>query len=320
VLHVPHGTNPDAMRTCTLTAALLTSICSFAQSVPVFYWPLDELAGTVAQDHAGTSDGQLQGNTEWQPIGGHHSGALRFNGNDARVDLGPCDITTGSGDQLSLACWFKPEIVSGTERILMAKTIGPNEEDFIWSLSLVNNTGARFRVRAGGVLHTIEIPPSSIFSNTWYHLAGTYDGTTLRLFLNGSTAANGVAEGAIGYHPQAPATLGNLYDNSMPFFGSLDDVRIYDREIVGLEVIDLVIGDVAMTVDDAPVTVRPDGSLLLPPGNWDGLRLLDASGRMLLTDRINDGQAPSLSAMPAGLYLVCLQGRDGATVRRVVLP
>ena len=308
------------MRTSILLMGLLAGIGTFAQTLPSFYWPLDEMGGTIAHDGIGSSDGQLQGNTQWQPTAGHHSGALRFNGNDARVDLGPCDVTTGSGDQLSLACWFKPEIVSGTERILMAKTIGPNEEDIIWSLSLVNSTGARFRIRTGGTLHTIEIPPSSIFSNTWYHLAGTYDGTTLRLFLNGSTAANGVAEGTIGYHPQAPATLGNLYDNTLPFFGSLDDVRIYDREILGVEVIDLVIGDIAMTVPDAPIAVRPDGSLLLPPGNWNNLQILDASGRMLLNDRINDGQAPSLSATPAGLYLVCLQGRDGTTVQRVVLP
>ena len=227
------------MRTTTLATALLTWTALLAQSVPVYYWPLDELGGTVANEVISNSDGHVQGNTNWQPTGGHHGGALRFNGNDARVDLGPCDVTSGPGDQLSLACWFKPEIVSGTERILMAKTLGPNEDDFIWSLSLVNNTGARFRIKTSGVLHTIEIPPSNIFTNTWYHLAATYDNHGLRLFLNGSTAANGTAEGAIGYHPEASASLGNLYDNSLPFYGSLDDVRIYDHEIVGLEVIDL---------------------------------------------------------------------------------
>ncbi len=308
------------MRTPLATAALLTAIGAFAQSTPDYYWRLDEIGGTIAHDYMNTSDGLLEGNTTWQPTSGHHAGALRFYGNDARVDLGPCDITDGTGDELSLACWFKPEIVSGTERILMAKTVGPDEADFIWSLSLVNNTGARFRVRTGGTLHTIEIPPSNIFSNTWYHLAATYDGHDLRLFLNGSTAANGVAGGAIGFHPQAPATLGNLYDNSMPFYGSLDDVRIYDHEINGLEVIDLVVGDLALSVDDATMAVRPDGSLLLPPGNWERLNVLDASGRTVANDRINDGQAPSLSAIPAGLYLVCLQGRDGTAVHRVVRP
>lgn len=308
------------MRTCLLTSAFLSSMGMFAQSVPVIYWPLDELGGTTANDAAGPNDGHLQGSTTWQPTGGHHAGALRFYGNDARVDLGPCDVSGGPGDQLSLACWFKPEIVDGSERILMAKTVGTNEEDFIWSLSLVNSTGARFRIRTGGVLHTIEVPPSSIFSNTWYHLAATYDDHDLRLFLNGSTVANGTAEGTIGFHPEAPATLGNLYDDSMPFYGSLDDVRIYDHEIVGVEVIDLVVGDVSTSVEETPVVFGPDGGLRFPSGDWSTMRVLDASGRSVMNERINDGHGPSLSKMPAGLYLVCLQGHDGAITRRVVVP
>lgn len=308
------------MRTWMITTALQIPFGCFAQSVPYSYWPLDELGGTIAEDAIGTSDGHLQGNTTWQPAGGHHGGALRFYGNDARVDLGPCDVSAGPGDQLSLACWFKPEIVSGTERILMAKTLGPNEEDIIWSLSLVNNTGARFRIRTGGVLHTIETPPSSIFSNTWYHMAATYDNHDLRLFLNGSTIANGTAEGLIGYHPEAPATLGNLFDNSLPFYGSLDDVRIYDHEIVGIEVIDLVVGDVSTSVKEPLVSVRPDGSLILPPGDWRTIRLIDASGRTVLNERVNDGHVPSMSTMPSGLYLVCLQGPDGVRTRRLAKP
>lgn len=308
------------MRTCILSAALLSSTTFLAQSIPQMYWPLDEMAGLTAHDAVGANNGMLQGNTSWQPTGGHHAGALRFNGNDARVDLGPCDITSGPGDQLSLACWFKPTIVSGTERILMAKTVGPNEEDFIWSLSLVNGTGARFRVRTGGVVHTVEVAASNIYSNTWYHLAATYDNHDLRLFLNGSTAASGTAEGTIGAHPQAPATLGNLYNNSMPFYGELDDVRIYDHEILGVEVVDLVIGDVSTHVAEAGVVLRPDGSLLLPSGSWDALELRDGSGRMVLNERVRGDRFPQLPVLPAGLYLVCLQGRDGALTRRVVQP
>lgn len=308
------------MRTSMLASTLLTLTGISAQTLPAMYWPLDELGGTIANDAAGPNDGHLQGNTSWQPAGGHHAGALRFYGDDARVDLGPCDITGGPGDQLSLACWFKPEIVDGSERILMAKTVGPNEEDFIWSLSLVNSTGARFRIRTGGVLHSIEVPASSIFSNTWYHLAATYDDHDLRLYLNGSTVANGTADGTIGFHPEAPATLGNLYDSSMPFYGSLDDVRIYDHEIVGVEVIDLVVGDISTSVGDTPVVLGPDGGLRFPAADWSTMRVLDASGRSVMNERINDGHGPSLSKMPSGLYLICLQGHDGVVSRRVVVP
>jgi Concanavalin A-like lectin/glucanases superfamily len=304
-----------------LHVGLLSAAPLAAQNLPSFYWRLDEIAGAVAHDDVGGSNGQLQGAATWQPTAGHFSGALRCYGNDARVELGPCDLTGGPGDEFTIACWFRPEIVAGTERILMAKTLGPNEEDFVWSLSLVNSTGARFRLRAGGTLHTVEIPPSSIFSNTWYHIAATYDGTNIRVFLNGSTTANGQASGAIGFHPQAPATLGNLYNSTLPFYGSLDDVRLYDHALNGLEVVDLVIGDVSTGVDEQRISVGTDGVLHLPNGSWNQLRVLDMSGRYLLGEPLNGGNtSAAMAQLSPGLYLVCLQGASGQLSRTVCLP
>ena len=304
-----------------LYPAVLTSFYLNAQGQPNFYWQLDETSGMIANDLTGTSNGNLQGNTTWQPTSGHFSGALRFYGNDARVDLGPCDLTSGPGDEFSVACWFKPEIVSGTERILIAKTIGPNEADMVWSLSIVNNTGARFRIRTGGLVRTVEVPPSSIFSNAWYHLAATYDGTTIRVFLNGSSTASGPATGTIGYYPQAPATMGNLYNNSLPFYGSLDDVRVYDHALSAMEVIDLVIGNVETQVEEARISSSADGGLRLPSGNWNGYRIMDMNGRTMYSSSIPNGIAHTVSApLPPGLYLVCFQGLESTLTSTVLLP
>jgi len=290
---------------------------------PLHHWPLNESSGILAHDVAGTSDGTVQNNAHWQPGGGQFGGALILNGNDALMVAGPCDITTGSGDAMSLACWFKPVIVSGTERILMAKTIGPDAADFVWSLSLVNNTGARFRVRAAGVVHTLDIPPGSLFSNAWYHLAATYDGTTMRVYLNGSPSGLASASGTIGYHPQAPVSLGNLVSAQRPFYGGLDDVRIYDRAITAQEVVDLVIGNFATTVPERVpgIVTLADGALLLPPGNWDRLRIMDLQGRLLAERSLH---ATSILPAPdiggAGIVLICLQ--DGASIRtqRLFIP
>lgn len=301
-----------------LTLLLFTSIS--AQGQPVFYWPLNEAAGNVAYAATGGSNGLVSGNTFWQPTGGHHAGALRFYGNDARVDLGPCDVTGGAGDELSIACWFKPEIISGTERILMAKTVGPGEGDHVWSLSLVNNTGARFRLRANGTVHTAEIPPSSIFSNTWYHLAATYDGASLRVFLNGSLTAFGAASGSIGYHPQAPASLGNRTDNGAPFYGSLDDVRIYGQALTESEVIDLVIGEVSTGIEEPQLLLGGDGRLTLPIGKWETLRMHDLSGRLVGSAVIAGQFSPFIPLPASGTYLFCLQGGSGQHARAIQVP
>lgn len=318
---VEQRTNPATMRALLLIPALLASSVLLSQSDPNFYWKLDESSGAIVHDYMGQSDGLVQGNCTWQPDAGYHFGALRFYGNDARADVGPCDITTGPGDQLTLACWFKPEIVSGTERILMAKTVGNGPNDWLWSLSLVNNTGARFRVNTAGTVNTLEIPPSSIYSNAWYHIAATYDGNSMRLYLNGSTTDAGPASGNIGFHPEAAATLGNLFNNSLPFYGSLDDVRIYDHSLTPSEVVALVITDVFTGITENTITVGPDRQLELPRGSWSELRVMDMSGRLVLSQNITDsGAATALAPMSAGLYLVCLQGRDGALTRPVLLP
>lgn len=289
---------------------------------PAHHWPLDEQAGMLAPDVAGTADGTLQGNSLWQPAGGQWNGALLLNGNDARAVAGPCDLTTGAGDQLTLACWFKPVVVSGTERVLMAKAIGPQEQDFVWSLSLVNSTGARFRVRAAGVVQTLEVPPSSIFSNAWYHLAGTYDGVTMRLYLNSSLVGSMPASGGIGHHPQVPVAFGNLATDQRAFFGALDDLRLYDRSLDQAEVVDLVLGNVTTAVHEAApaIAVLPDGSWQLPDGPWEQVRILDLQGRLIQAFPNRSAPIRPRNALPAGTYLVCLQKGPLLRTTRVVVP
>lgn len=305
------------MRTLLHFAALLCILRSAAQ--PTYYWPLDESDGIIAHDAIGGNNGSLQGACTWQPSGGQHAGALRLYGNDAQVQLGPSDVVTGTGDQLTIACWFKPLIVNGTERVLVAKTIGTGPDDWIWSLSLVNNTGARFRVKCATGVAVADIPPSSIFSNTWYHLAATYDGSGLRLFLNGSTAGSGAAHGVIGYHPEAPATLGNILDNSLPFYGELDDVRIYDHALTGFEVVDLVIGDISTGVHET-ISTRSDGHVQLPAGNWQRMSVQDAAGRTVKDLTLTSTAPPALPDLPAGPYAITLRSSDRVLSRTVVVP
>lgn len=305
---------------------LLTALRLLGQvhaQAPIHHWPLNEQSGTIAQDMAGGADALLYNSATWLPNGGHFGGAVVLNGNDARLVTGPCDITTGSGDALTLACWFKPVIVSGTERVLMAKSLGTAEQDFVWSLSLVNNSGARFRLRAAGIVHTLEVPPSSIFSNVWYHLAATYDGSLMRIYLNGSLIATTPAAGTIGFYPQAPACLGNLVNGPRAFYGGLDDMRIYDEALDQMAVVDLVIGSVATTIPEPSTqqVVLAESVLLVPAGDWDHIRILDMQGRTILDEAYRSAPIrPATGSLPAGAYLVCLQGGATRHVARVVLP
>ena len=305
----------------TSPVSLLLATLVLGQSPPVFHWALDETTGTIAYDLTNTSDGQLQDGAQWAPSGGHHQGACRFDGVNDRIILGACDLTTGGG-AISLSVWVKPDFVTGMERTILAKTVGPQPQDHIWSVSFVNATALRFRLRTGGQTTELSTPGSSIFSGVWYHVVASYDGSSMRVFLNGSLMAENSIAGSIGFHPQAPASLGAQSTGARPFSGWIDDVRIYDRGLTASEVVQILLEQELTTGVEVPAPhVQPDGRLLLPLGPWTELRIMDLAGRSLVTQQISGittSTAPN--SLPTGLYLVSLLGAGQRKTWRMLWP
>ncbi|MBL7963611.1 MAG: LamG domain-containing protein [Flavobacteriales bacterium] len=302
---------------------LLSTLRTFhalAQSMPqpVHHWPLDETTDTLAADISGGEHGTLQGGAAWNSAG-RFGGAVQFNGADGRVVAGPCDLTTGPGG-ISLSLWMKAGLMAGSEQVLLAKSDGPGTSGIIWSLSQVNSTAIRFRVRAGGNLTELTTPGSSLFSGSWYHVCGTYNGSEMRIYLNGALMAFTSASGTVPYAPSAPACMGARADGAAWFMGALDDVRIYDHGLTEMDVIGLVLGNVSVG-SERPVDMHVDqaGALVLPPGDWSHVIVTDVQGRM-----VHDGHMQSTRStlhlpwqMP-GLYVVVLTGPTQRTCGRVM--
>jgi hypothetical protein len=98
-----------------------------------------------------------------------------------------------------------------------------------------SNKRAGFRVwTASGNAVAIYSPDLPL--NTWTHLAGSFDGSTLKLYVNGVLAATGSYSGVLGT-PSSNLKIGQMGAVTNGYFqGSLDDVRIYNRALSADEI------------------------------------------------------------------------------------
>ena len=71
--------------------------------------------------------------------------------------------------------------------------------------------------------------------NVWTHVALTYDGATLRLYVNGVQVASQAQAGSI-QTPSTPLRIGGNVPYGEYFQGLIDEVRVYNRALSAAEI------------------------------------------------------------------------------------
>ena len=97
--------------------------------------------------------------------------------------------------------------------------------------SNVIGTGGTF----DGSCCTVLNGPTALTINQWTHLAGTWDGSTLRLYLGGVEVASQPRSGTLEVNNSPLHIGGNTY-NGENFSGLIDEVRIYNRALTPAEI------------------------------------------------------------------------------------
>jgi hypothetical protein len=102
---------------------------------------------------------------------------------------------------------------------------------------------------------------STLPVNTWTHVAGTYDGATLRLCVNGVATASVPVSGAMPTSTGALRIGGNSIWGEY-FQGRLDEVRVYNRALSVAE----IQNDMTTPIDSAPApdTTAPVVAIVEP--------------------------------------------------------
>lgn len=192
----------------------------------VGYYRLGESSGPQAADTLGAAPGTYPttGLTLGTPgaLIGDTDTAATFDGSHLGVDLG--DRYNFEGRKpFTIEAWINPSIVDNNYRAIAADyTAGA---DTGWTLWSQREFGIGFERHSGGSANTgVPLSPGS-----WHHVVGAYDGTTLRIYVDGVLRRTNTDTSSV------PANLSHAYigswtetsDGIQPFAGGIDDVAIY---------------------------------------------------------------------------------------------
>ena len=183
----------DGTGNITTSANVAVTVTNNSQPAGlVAAYSFDQTSGTSAPDASGNNNnGTLTNGPTWSTTG-KYGGALSFDGVNDMVtiqDANTLDLTTG----MTLEAWVRPAVTGWPYRtILLKETTG----GLVYDLYLTDQTRPLSSVVAGGIERIVSAT-TALLANTWTHLAATYDGTNLRLYVNGTQTATTAATGAI---------------------------------------------------------------------------------------------------------------------------
>jgi hypothetical protein len=189
----------------------------------------NEASGSTVTDASGNGHTGTIFQAAWT-TSGRYGSALTFDGvNDwvTVADSNLLDLTTG----MTLSAWVHPTGLSGWRMVIMKERVG----DEVYTLNA--NTGQnrpQIAIVGSSGIRTVN-GTTQLPLNTWTHLAGTYDGATLRLYVNGNQMASQVVTGAMLTSTGALRVGGNSIWGEF-FQGRIDEVRIYNRALAPTEI------------------------------------------------------------------------------------
>lgn len=196
-----------------------TQVCA-----PVGEWRFEERQGLIANDTSGNnSNGPFFRGSTTNPAWttGKIGSSLYFDGTNY-VKVGNPSVLQITGN-LSVSAWFNHSSSGGTA------TAGVDKNG-MYRLAVVetNQSTSRFvfAITIGASLKQLN---STFYTNdTWHHVEGTYDGSIMRIYVDGKLAGTRVESGSID-NTGSNFCIGTRDScGSALYVGKIDEVKVYN--------------------------------------------------------------------------------------------
>jgi uncharacterized repeat protein (TIGR01451 family) len=199
------------------------------------HFKMDEGSGNRLLDVSGYgNDADIVGNPAWTP-GAKNLALDLADGTHAVVsDQAALDATTA----LTISAWIQP--VNQVNQAIVSRATGAIDG---YTLGLSSSTATApgtvffgFNQATSGELYQLNsISQYPVGGYSWMHVAATYDGTMMRMFINGVEETSMPGPAAIAANP-VNLGIGAHGDGSLVFQGVIDDVKMFGRALSAEEI------------------------------------------------------------------------------------
>ena len=226
---------------------------------PVSQWPFDHTVGCAATDIGDNNPGTLSPECSTNsPVwsAGIVNNALSFDGIDDYVAVDSA-ANLNPGGSLTLSAWVRWNI-NPTTGNKWASIINRGGDNRYRLQHNATNTAFQFGLTtsAGGKWMDSNTAP---VQGVWYLVVATYDGQTMKLYVNGALENSRQLTGDIA-DIVGPLHIGSFVNSGRFFNGKIDEVGLWNRALSASEVgeLYLVANDTAPTVVISPDAKQAD--------------------------------------------------------------
>jgi hypothetical protein len=205
----------------TGTDTVVITVNPATSATLVGYWKADEGSGTVLVDSSGAGNsGTINLTPTW--VTGHLGLGIRF-GASAYVTV-PSVASLNMTGAVTIAAWIRPEATATAYTQCLIKKGSNTVGAYDIGLSPVGKVFVRLN---NSTTFRVDSATSYPTNGTWMHVAATYDGTTIRLYVNGVLERSVAGPAAMTSNTLALG-IGATADAVGKYKGAIDEARIYN--------------------------------------------------------------------------------------------
>lgn len=204
--------------------------CAVPPSGIVGWWPADQNANDIVGHNNGTFNGTY--------VPGEVSYAFNISGSGADFAIVPQN-SAFEPQNVTVDAWVKANGSPGNFKYVVAKGSSGCTGGASYALYTGQDGGLKFYVSDGSNFFLSPDFGQGVWDNQWHFVAGTYDGSFVKLYVDGNLVGSTATTAAINYHLiDNDLVFGNYpaCTDNLSFKGSIDEVEIFSRALSQSEI------------------------------------------------------------------------------------